>query len=133
MLDTAQVFPAAAGPECYFEEGCYITELWNAEADPALSVARARVPPGVTTRWHALEGIVERYLIEAGAGVVEVGELVQPVGSGAVVSIPPGTRQRIRNTGAGDLVFLALCTPRFRAACYRDLEPRGLEDGARPA
>ena len=56
--------------EYYFAEGCYINELSNAEHDPAVSIARARVPVGVTTRWHALTGVVERYLIEAGQGDV---------------------------------------------------------------
>ena len=55
--------------EYYFAEGCYINELSNAEHDPAVSIARARVPVGVTTRWHALTGVVERYLIGAGRGL----------------------------------------------------------------
>jgi len=39
-----------------------------------------------------------------------------------VVVIPPGIRQRIANTGAVDLIFLAVCTPRFMLASYEDLE-----------
>ncbi|QID19330.1 cupin domain-containing protein [Nitrogeniibacter mangrovi] len=111
------------GDEYFFEEGCFITELLNTEADPLVSVARARVPVGVTTRWHVLDGIVERYLIEQGEGVVEVGtQPPQPVGAGDTVHIAPGLRQRIRNAGATDLVFLAVCTPRFVPAAYRDAE-----------
>jgi mannose-6-phosphate isomerase-like protein (cupin superfamily) len=110
--------------EYYFEEGCYIHELHNTPDDPAVSVARARVPVGVTTRWHVLDGIVERYLIERGQGCVEVGAAApRMVGPGDAVFIAPGTRQRIRNTGAADLVFLAVCTPRFVLAAYRDVEP----------
>lgn len=37
--------------------------------------------------------------------------------------IPPGVRQRIKDTGDEDLVFLALCTPRFRKEAYREVEP----------
>lgn len=112
-----------------FREGCRILELLNAPADPALSIARARVPPGGITRWHRLRDTVERYVVLAGHGRVEVGELAPAtVGPGAVVIIPAGCRQRIANTGAGDLVFLALCTPRFVPASYEDLE-----DGAPPA
>ena len=40
--------------EYFFAEGCFITEWWNTLADEAVSVARARVKPGVTTRWHRL-------------------------------------------------------------------------------
>jgi len=82
------------------------------------------VEPGVTTRWHRLRGVTERYLILAGRGRVEVGELpAEDVGPGAVVLIPPGIRQRITNTGEDDLIFLAVCTPRFMLAGYEDVEP----------
>ena len=109
--------------EVLIGEGCYIIEMSNGPEDPAASIARARVPPGVTTRWHRVKGTAERYVILKGAGRVEVGELPpQEVGPGAVVLIPPSARQRIANVGKEDLVFLAICTPRFRAEAYRDLE-----------
>ena len=38
------------------------------------------------------------------------------------VRIPAGVRQRIRNTGPTDLVFLCICTPRFEQSAYRELE-----------
>ncbi len=111
-------------PESFFAEGCFITEWWNSTADPAVSVARARVEPGVTTRWHRLRGVTERYLILEGRGRVEVGEQpAEDVGPGAVVLIPPGVRQRITNTEDADRLFLAVCTPRFTLAGYEDVEP----------
>lgn len=107
--------------EYYFEEGCYITELHNRADDAAVSVARARVPVGITTRWHALAGIVERYLIESGEGEVWVGDAPpRRVRGGDAVEIAAGQRQRIRNSGAADLVFLAVCTPRFVPGAYTD-------------
>ncbi len=100
-------------------EGCYITELSNTDADPGLSIARARVEPGVTTRWHQLRDTTERYCILSGEGIVEVGDAPpQPVGPGDVVVIAPMQRQRISNSGSEDLVFLAICTPRFDIANY---------------
>ena len=109
--------------EYWYREGCYITELSNTADDPAASIARARVPPGGKTRWHHVEGTAERYLILEGNGRAEVGEAApQEVGPGDVVLIPPACRQRIANAGSGDLVFLAICTPRFRHENYRDLE-----------
>ena len=30
-------------------EGCYILESWNEASDPAVSIARARVEPGLCT------------------------------------------------------------------------------------
>jgi mannose-6-phosphate isomerase-like protein (cupin superfamily) len=43
------------------------------------------------------------------------------VSDGDLVMIPAGCRQRIRNIGENELVFLALCTPRFLEASYRDM------------
>lgn len=109
--------------EFYIDEGCHIVEVSNSEDDPQLSIARARVAPGVTTRWHRVVDTAERYVILEGRGRVEVGDLApQEVGPGDAVLIPPSCRQRIANVGTGDLVFLALCTPRFRADRYQDLD-----------
>jgi len=109
--------------EWYFREGCHIMELSNDADDPELSVARARVEPGRATRWHRLAGIAERYCILEGSGRVEVAGLGEAeVGPGDVVRIPPGTAQRITNTGKADLIFLALCTPRFVPEAYAELE-----------
>ncbi len=114
---------AHPGVEVFIEEGCYILELANSENDPDMSIARARVLPGATTRWHRVVDTVERYVILDGVGLVEVGDLpAQEVQAGDVVLIPASCRQRIANIGQGDLVFLAICTPRFRREAYGDLE-----------
>ncbi|MGQ0502036.1 MAG: cupin domain-containing protein, partial [Panacagrimonas sp.] len=53
-----------------------------------------------------------------------VGDLPpQDVAPGDVVRIPPLCRQRITNTGASDLVFLLVCTPRFLPEAYEDIDP----------
>lgn len=109
--------------EFYTAEKCYITELSNSENDPAASIARARVEPGVTTRWHRLKNTTERYCIISGQGQVEIGQLpAQQVSAGDTVLIPPMCRQRISNTGSEDLIFLAICTPRYSKAAYEDIE-----------
>ncbi len=107
--------------EYFFEENCYITELMNTEADPDVSVARVRVLPGVTTQWHTLAGTTERYLMLEGTGFAEVGDdRPLKVYPGDTVTILPGMRQRITNIGAMDLIFLAVCTPRFVKENYSD-------------
>ena len=112
---------AGMAGEYYFEEGCYITELANSSDDPELSIARARVLPGITTRWHRLRNMTERYLLLEGRGSVEVGEEpAREVGPGDVVRIPPMCRQRITNVGKTDLIFLAICSPRFRRENYEN-------------
>jgi mannose-6-phosphate isomerase-like protein (cupin superfamily) len=109
--------------EFFFEEGCYILELSNNATDPEVSIARARVQPGVKTRRHRLHGITERYVILEGKGRVEVGEQqAQDVSCGDVVRVPPDFNQCIRNIGDRDLVFLAVCTPRFDRSAYEDTE-----------
>lgn len=109
--------------ERWLEERCYLTELANDMADPDLSIAMARVEPGITTAWHALRGVTERYVVLEGSGRVEIGELEpMDVGPGDVVYVPADTRQRISNTGVVDLRFYALCTPRFVVECYQGLE-----------
>lgn len=112
-----------ASGEYFILEGCYVLELSNSKDDEQLSIARARVEPGVTTHWHFLRDTAERYVILSGSGRVEIGhEAPRNVIAGDVALIPPGVRQRITNTGMDDLVFLALCTPRFRPECYIDCE-----------
>ncbi|HSF48711.1 MAG TPA: hypothetical protein VLA73_10145, partial [Burkholderiales bacterium] len=78
------------GAEFYTAEKCYIIELSNTPDDPEASIARARVAPGVTTRWHRVVGTTERYVIIEGNGRVEIGSLPpQGVSAGDVVLIPP--------------------------------------------
>jgi mannose-6-phosphate isomerase-like protein (cupin superfamily) len=109
--------------EFYTPEKCYITELSNTPDDPDVSIARARVEPGVTTRWHRLKETFERYVIISGRGIVEIGKLPpQEVIAGDFVLIPPMCRQRITNTGTEDLVFLAICSPRFSQDVYEDVD-----------
>lgn len=43
-------------------------------------------------------------------------------GPEGVVIIAPDVSQRIANRGSDDLIFLAVCTPRFTEAYYEDVE-----------
>lgn len=109
--------------EFFTPERCYISEIWNSSEEERLSIVRARVEPGVRTVLHYLEGVDERYLITAGNGRVEVGDLpATEVSAGDVVIIPAGTPQRITNIGETDLVFYCVCTPRFNQDCYHEVE-----------
>lgn len=118
-----RVVKPSEAAEYAMPELCRILESWNDAADPAVSIARARVAPGVTTKRHRLHGVVERYVILQGAGRVNVGDAVeQAVAPGDVVIIPAGATQRIANTGGSDLVFYCICTPRFTQECYESLE-----------
>ena len=116
----ADVIKSDESKEYYFKEGCHILELSNDPDDPEVSIARAKVNPGQSTYWHVLKDTCERYVILQGQGIVYVGEhLEQTVAVGDVVRIPAGVRQKIKNTGDGDLIFLAICSPRFLVANYQ--------------
>jgi|TARA_B110000208_G_scaffold50740_1_gene66763 mannose-6-phosphate isomerase-like protein (cupin superfamily) len=109
--------------EYYFKEGCHIIEVSNSNNDEHLSIARARVEPQHTTAWHQLKNTVERYVILEGTGKVEIGGLHPAmVSAGDVVVIPQQTKQRIQNTGERDLIFLAICSPRFNSDNYQALQ-----------
>lgn len=119
----SRIVRANEASEYLTEERCHILELSNSEADPDVSVARARVEPGVTTKLHRVAETAERYVVLSGQGEVHVeGLSQQAVASGDVVIIPPGVAQSIKNTGSDDLVFLCVCTPRFEWSNYRALE-----------
>ena len=106
-------------PEYYFEERAYIKELLNSADIPGISVAQARVEPGVTTVLHLVEGSVELYYILAGTGDMFIdGKHIGRVKAGDLIRIPAGLPQQITNTGATDLIFLAICSPRFEPHRY---------------
>ncbi len=122
-LDQAQLRRAAQAEEHMTSEGCAIAELSNGDFDGEVSIARARVAAGTTTRWHRLIGIRERYVVLEGRGLVEVGDLgAQEISPGDVVLIPDGCRQRVTAVGDADLLFLAICSPRFQWEAYEDID-----------
>lgn len=102
--------------ENYTPERCFVGENYS---EKAVSIARARVKPGVTTIPHHLKGVEEIYLITSGKGKVTIAG-IEPteVDVGDIVVIPPETSQSITNIGKTDLVFYCICTPRFIADCY---------------
>jgi mannose-6-phosphate isomerase-like protein (cupin superfamily) len=118
-----EVKQASAAVEFETTERCHIIEFANDPGDEFVSIARARVKPGVTTAWHKLDRISERYIIVSGQGLVEVDDL-EPIDvlPGDVVRIPADVAQRITNTGKGDLIFYAVCAPPFRQTSYVSLE-----------
>lgn len=108
--------------EYYFKEGCYIEEWLNTPEHEALSVARVRVEAHNQTRLHSLSNITERYVILSGQALVTVADKSWSVSEGDVVIIEPGQAQKINNKTSSNLIFLAICSPRFQTDCYQDLE-----------
>lgn len=107
----------------YTEERCYINELSNNADDDGCSIAQARVAPGVSTQLHAVKDTIERYVILQGQGRVYINNNPgQDVLSMDTIIIPAGVAQKIKNTGSEELIFLCICTPRFKQKNYLLLE-----------
>jgi mannose-6-phosphate isomerase-like protein (cupin superfamily) len=118
----AEILRADEDKEFNTSELCAILEIANDSGD-VVSISRARVSKGVTTKWHHLVSTEERYIIVSGRGRVEVSDNPSAdVGAYDVVRIPANTRQRIANTGESDFVFFCVCPPPFRSECYVPLE-----------
>jgi len=107
--------------EVWTSERCFIAELLNNEQTSEVSVARARVEPGVSTALHSVS-VAEWYVIESGTGLMTMGKETRRVAAGDAVAIPRGVAQNIRNDGDCDLIFLCVCAPRFTQECYTSLE-----------
>ena len=118
-----KIVKATSIKESLTPEGCFVSENWGLSSfgDETVSIARARVEPGVTTKAHHLEGIQEIYLILKGNGKVRIGGLEPAnVAEGDTVIIPAGTSQKITNEGKTDLVLYCICTPAFKQDRYSD-------------
>ncbi len=79
------------------------------------SIAHARVAAGQTTLPHTLLRSSEVYYILQGTGLMHIGVEVESISTGQLVYIPPGEVQFIENIGDGELIFLAIVDPAWRA------------------
>lgn len=121
ITQTTHVFMTMSrAKEYYFKEGCFIEEWHNSPDDPAMSVARVRVEVAQTTRLHSLNHTTERYIMLSGEARVTVGSRTTTVNEGDVIVIQPQEAQKIENVGDQDLIFLAICTPRFEEKNYQE-------------
>lgn len=80
------------------------------------SLAEARLAPGAATTPHHHAVTEEIYYILTGTADMTLADETRPVGPGDAIAIPPGVRHTIRNTGAGELVFLCTCAPGYEHA-----------------
>jgi mannose-6-phosphate isomerase-like protein (cupin superfamily) len=94
-----------------------LRELLHPAKEPlsiGYSLAHALVAPGRATRPHRLKSTEVYYIVE-GRGRMRVGEELADVGPGDAVVIPSGSVQSIENIGPGDLAFLCVVEPAWRA------------------
>jgi mannose-6-phosphate isomerase-like protein (cupin superfamily) len=110
-----EVKQASAAVEFETTERCHIIEIANDPGDEFVSIARARVKPGVTTAWHKLDRISERYIIVSGQGLVEVDDL-EPI------DVLPGDVVRLRGLRPS-LSTNQLCQPRVEYRIFSVTKP----------
>ena len=94
-----------------------LKELLHPDKDPVkigYSLARAVVKPGQKTLPHRLAGSEVYYVLE-GRGLMRIDAEAAEVEAGQAVYIPPAAVQSIENIGAGDLAFLCIVDPAWRA------------------
>ncbi len=77
------------------------------------SLAHARVKPGQITQLHKLKTSEVYYILE-GTGEMHIDNQTENVHPHQAIYIPPGSHQRIKNTGDGELVFLCIVDPAWR-------------------
>ena len=116
------LIPSRKNQEIWTDEKCFITEVLNEELLPNISIAIARVLPGITTQLHALAGIEEVYIIRKGFGLAEVDGKQYKMALMDKLTIPADVTQRITNIGSVDLEFYCICYPRFAPENYVNCE-----------
>ena len=104
-------------PEFVAGDNTRLREVFHPDKDRLelrYSFAVARVAPGETTLLHRLVHSEVYHLLE-GAGEMEVEGERHRVRAGDVIYVPPGAAQRIANTGEGELAFVCIVDPAWRA------------------
>lgn len=98
-------------------DGAILKELLHPAKDnfkAGYSLAHAVVRLGETSKSHKLK-TSEVYYILSGEGIMHIDDDSAKVVANQAVYIPPHAKQYIENTGKGDLKFLCIVDPAWRA------------------
>ncbi len=100
---------------CVTKDGSRVWELFHPGSSPVagFSVAEALVGPGEETRPHVHHRSQEVYYVLEGSGEMRLGGEASALDPGDAVLILPGMRHNIKNTGAGALRILCICSPPY--------------------
>jgi mannose-6-phosphate isomerase-like protein (cupin superfamily) len=77
------------------------------------SLAEARLPAGASTQEHFHPRAEEIYYITHGAGKIRIEGETRAVRAGDAISIPPGKKHKLWNTGDEPLRLLCCCAPAY--------------------
>ncbi|MEQ1517509.1 MAG: cupin domain-containing protein [Usitatibacteraceae bacterium] len=102
-------------PAFVTKDGSLIRELMHpAQHGPStMSFAEATVEPGATTQLHLHPRAEEIYHITQGSGTMRLGDAEFEIRAGDTITIAPGTRHNVTNTGAGAMKILCACHPAY--------------------
>jgi len=105
-------------------DGSIVKEVFRPEKEGlgvGYSMAHARVLPGQITKLHSLNSS-EAYFILEGRGRMHIDGEEREVVAGQYVFIPPNAKQKIRNIGKGELVFICIVSPPWKMENEKVLE-----------
>ena len=108
--------PLTDCPEFTAGDHSILRELLHPAKQPLdlrYSLAHAIVKPGHTSGLHSLT-TSEVYYILDGKGIMYINDKSAVVKPGDCVYIPPNAKQKIKNIGSGNLVFLCIVDPAWR-------------------
>jgi mannose-6-phosphate isomerase-like protein (cupin superfamily) len=98
-------------------DGTILRELLHPDKHPIAlrsSLAHAILPPGSSSRLHAL-ATCEVYYILSGSGDMEIDGEIRAVGPGDCIVIPPNAKQRLHNRSTTEpIVFLCIVDPAWQ-------------------
>ena len=110
---------AAKLPDFQASDGCMLSEVIHPDNDhtaPGLSLARARLAPGESTKPHFLD-FTEVYYIITGQGLMHLDDQACEVGPDSCIYAPPKTGQWLENTSQDEPIrFLCVCHPAYDPA-----------------
>lgn len=79
------------------------------------SIAHAILKPGESSLPHRMKSSVEIYFILEGEGLMHIENESEEVNPNQTIYIPPNSVQWIENMGSGDLKFLCMVNPPWKA------------------
>ena len=77
------------------------------------SLAEARLPAGASTQEHFHPRAEEIYYITHGVGKIRIEGETREVKAGDAITIPPGQKHKLWNTGTETLRLLCCCAPAY--------------------
>lgn len=102
-------------PAFVTKDGSLIRELMHPARHGlgAMSFAEATVDAGATTQLHLHVRAEEIYHITQGSGTMRLGDAEFAIQAGDTITIAPGTRHNVTNTGAEAMKILCACHPAY--------------------